>query len=152
MNPEYIPPEIVTGENYQPETDWWCLGIMMWELFVGKSPFFSETFHEMSYKILSQELTFPGTMSPELKSLIEKLLHRDISKRLNQVQDIKNHSFFSGVDWSVSSKKKQKTPFKSLILSKESNFDSLRVEAGLAETMVAQPKKAKFSGHSFVEP
>jgi len=145
INPEYIPPEVVTGDEYQQEADWWCFGVMCWELFAGTSPFYAENFHEISCKILCKELVYPNTMSPELKCLIELLLHSDASKRLKTAEEIKQHAFFEGVDWKMVGKKKPKPPFK----MNTTNFDSLEV-VGLAETLVAKPKKAKFHGNSFV--
>lgn len=38
--PEYLSPEILKGDGYDKNTDWWSIGILTYELLYGISPFF----------------------------------------------------------------------------------------------------------------
>jgi len=37
--PNYIAPEILRGEDYDFSVDWWALGVLMYEMMAGRSPF-----------------------------------------------------------------------------------------------------------------
>ncbi|KAG0344196.1 hypothetical protein BG004_004645 [Podila humilis] len=57
---EYLAPEIVKGTGYGKAVDWWSLGVLLYEMLVGASPF-SDTRTEGTYhKILHQPVIFPS--------------------------------------------------------------------------------------------
>lgn len=100
--PEYLAPEIVNGSGHDKAADWWSLGILLYELTVGIPPFYSENVNEMYDKIQFGQLRFPPFLSNSCKSLIIALLSREPESRLgsrDDVQDIKEHPFFSDMDW-----------------------------------------------------
>ncbi len=41
--PDYLAPEVLLGTHFGAEVDWWALGAMMFEFFVGVAPFHAET-------------------------------------------------------------------------------------------------------------
>jgi serine/threonine protein kinase len=99
---EYLAPEVVLGSGHSWQVDWWTLGIFLFEIVYGKTPFRSENGgrKEIFYNILTKDPEIPGPMSP-LKDLLQKLLEKDPTQRLgtNGADEIKNHPFFSGVQW-----------------------------------------------------
>ncbi|KAK0206587.1 kinase-like domain-containing protein [Desarmillaria ectypa] len=99
--PDYIAPEIFLQKGYGKECDWWSLGAIMFECLVGYPPFCSETTHETYQKIMEWQyhLIFPDDvhLSHEAEDLIRRLII-SADRRLN-VDQIKQHSFFYGVDW-----------------------------------------------------
>jgi serum/glucocorticoid-regulated kinase 2 len=101
--PEYLAPEMIEGTGHSMSVDWWCLGIFLYELTVGVTPFYSGNVDEMYHKIVNAKIKFPPRISDECKDLISKLLIRDPKLRLGasaqDVEAIKSHRFFAGLDW-----------------------------------------------------
>ncbi|KAJ9122169.1 hypothetical protein QFC24_004398 [Naganishia onofrii] len=101
--PDYICPEIFLQQGYGKECDWWSLGAIMYECVVGYPPFCSENPHQTYQKIIKWQdyLHFPDDirLSRETEDLIRRLL-TGAENRLN-VEQIKSHPFFYGVDWST---------------------------------------------------
>ncbi|XP_051134195.1 serine/threonine-protein kinase D6PKL2-like [Andrographis paniculata] len=109
---EYLAPEIVSGEGHGSAVDWWTLGIFIYELFYGATPFRGAD-HEMTLaNIVARALEFPkeasGTTSTVIssagKDLITQLLAKDPERRLGSMigaAAVKRHPFFEGVNWAL---------------------------------------------------
>ncbi|KAN0059669.1 Serine/threonine-protein kinase [Thecaphora frezii] len=104
--PDYIAPEIFLQQGYGNECDWWSLGAIMFECLCGYPPFCSENAHDTYRKILAwrETLQFPDDihLSPEAEDMIRRLITAP-ENRLgrNSAQEIKDHAFFAGVDWTT---------------------------------------------------
>ncbi|EDV21284.1 uncharacterized protein TRIADDRAFT_30577, partial [Trichoplax adhaerens] len=81
---DYLPPEMIIGDEHDDKVDLWSLGILCYEFLVGCPPFETKT-HEDTYKrIIKVDLKFPeNKLSPEAMDLIRKLLCRKPSERLS---------------------------------------------------------------------
>jgi len=99
--PDYIAPEVLGQAGYGQESDWWSLGVIMYECLVGYPPFYADDPITTCKKILSWKtsLVFPDSkkISRAAKDLIRKLIC-DAPSRLS-VDEIKKHSWFKGIDW-----------------------------------------------------
>ncbi|XP_021680798.2 phototropin-1 isoform X2 [Hevea brasiliensis] len=103
---EYIAPEIITGAGHTSAVDWWALGILLYEMLYGHTPFRGKTRQNTFANILHKDLKFPrsGQVSFNAKQLMYRLLHRDPKKRLGShegANEIKRHPFFKGVNWAL---------------------------------------------------
>ncbi|CAI9105241.1 OLC1v1004124C1 [Oldenlandia corymbosa var. corymbosa] len=103
---EYIAPEIVAGAGHTSAVDWWALGILLYEMLYGYTPFRGKTRQKTFANILHKDLKFPGSIpaSLQVKQLIYRLLHRDPKNRLGSregASEIKKHPFFKGVNWAL---------------------------------------------------
>jgi len=80
---EYIAPEVITGAGHTSAIDWWALGILLYEMLYGRTPFRGKNRKKTFYNILHKDLTFPSSIpvSLEAKQLIHGLLQRDPSCR-----------------------------------------------------------------------
>ncbi|KAF7268408.1 hypothetical protein GWI33_018469 [Rhynchophorus ferrugineus] len=100
--PDYISPEVLQSHGkgiYGRECDWWSVGIFVYEMLVGETPFYADSLLGTYNKIMYHEsnLIFPEEVeiSNEAKSLIQGLLcDRTVRLGGNSVDEIKNHPFF----------------------------------------------------------
>ncbi|CAF0805766.1 unnamed protein product [Rotaria sp. Silwood1] len=113
---QYLAPEILSNKGYGKGVDWWCLGIFLYELNAGFSPFYALDHATLYSLILRCEYKFPKHFKEDLKSLIRKLLQIDITKRYgclaNGAQDIKNHIYFQKINWLSLYEKKVQSEFR----------------------------------------
>ncbi|XP_022600210.1 serine/threonine-protein kinase N3 isoform X2 [Seriola dumerili] len=127
--PEFLAPEVLTDNNYTRSVDWWGLGVLIYEMLVGESPFPGDDEEEVFDSIVNDEVRYPRFLSPESVSLIQKLLQKNPEMRLgageDDASDIKRHRFFQGTDWNALLAKKVKPPFLPVIRAPQdvSNFD-----------------------------
>lgn len=103
---EYIAPEIITGTGHSSAVDWWAVGILLYELLYGHTPFRGKNRQNTFAKILHKDLTFPSSIPASLavRQLINRLLHRDPANRLGSkrgADEIKQHPFFRGIHWAL---------------------------------------------------
>ncbi|KAI8015893.1 Serine/threonine-protein kinase OXI1 [Camellia lanceoleosa] len=94
---EYVAPEIIQGKGHDFAVDWWCLGIVLYEMLYGATPFRGSNRNETFNWILKKSPELVGEPTP-LRDLIGKLLEKDPKKRIS-LERIKGHDFFRGVDW-----------------------------------------------------
>uniref|UniRef100_A0A668AWL5 Ribosomal protein S6 kinase n=1 Tax=Myripristis murdjan TaxID=586833 RepID=A0A668AWL5_9TELE len=122
---EYMAPEIVEGgeSGHDKAVDWWSLGVLMYELLTGGSPFTvdgDENSHtDIAKRISKKDPPFPKDMGPLAKDLIQRLLIKDPKKRLgsgpNGAENVKKHPFYQKINWEDLAAKKVPAPFKPVI-------------------------------------
>ncbi|XAR71133.1 Non-specific serine/threonine protein kinase [Bertholletia excelsa] len=101
---EYIAPEIITGAGHSSAIDWWTLGILLYEMLYGRTPFRGKNRQKTFANVLYKDLTFPSSIQVSLaaRQLIHALLNRDPASRLGSssgANEIKEHPFFRGINW-----------------------------------------------------
>ena len=101
--PEYMAPEVILGTGQKYEVDWWSLGIVIYQMFYGYTPFEDDYIDKIYQKILYTNVNFDSNckIDENLKQLIIKLLEKDESKRIND-SNIQNQPYFTeghNVDW-----------------------------------------------------
>ncbi|POR32928.1 Serine/threonine-protein kinase nrc-2 [Tolypocladium paradoxum] len=106
---EYIAPEVIKGSGHTSAVDWWTLGILIYEMLYGTTPFKGKNRNATFANILREDIPFPDHAgAPQIsnlcKSLIRKLLIKDENRRLGAragASDIKAHPFFRTTQWAL---------------------------------------------------
>ena len=108
---EYVAPEIILGKNYDYSVDLWSLGILIYEMLSGKTPFFSPNKKILFQKILENEPEFKHkSFSPQGIHLITRLLDKNPKTRIT-IQEVMKHQFFSSIDFDKVLAKEAIPPF-----------------------------------------
>ncbi|KAJ0061335.1 hypothetical protein NL108_015845, partial [Boleophthalmus pectinirostris] len=153
--PDYISPEVLQSQGgdglYGRECDWWAVGVFLYELLVGETPFYAESLVGTYGKIMNHKnsLCFPDDveMSAEVKQLICAFLtDREVRLGRSGVEDVKKHPFFKNDQWTFDNIRETVAPVVPELHSDidTSNFDDFEDEKRDVETF--PPPKA-FTGN-----
>jgi len=119
--PEYLAPEVLEDNDYGRAVDWWGVGVVMYEMMVGRLPFYNRDHDKLFELILMDEVRFPKSISQEAKDLLGGLLIKDPFTRLGggpeDAEAVKNHTFFASINWSDLEKRRITPPFKPQVVS-----------------------------------
>jgi serine/threonine protein kinase len=101
--PEYLAPEIIVNKGYSHAVDWWAVGVLIYEMRSGRSPFEARSQLEMFKRISKRDFTYPRDFTDNEKDLIGGLLMVDLTRRLGNmhggVDQIKARPLFASVNW-----------------------------------------------------
>uniref|UniRef100_A0A673YYU3 Rho-associated protein kinase n=1 Tax=Salmo trutta TaxID=8032 RepID=A0A673YYU3_SALTR len=153
--PDYISPEVLKSQggdgNYGRECDWWSVGVFIFEMLVGDTPFYAESLVGTYGKIMDHKnnLNFPDDvqMSNDAKDLICAFLSdREVRLGRNGVEEIKRHPFFTNDQWTFNTIRETVAPVVPELSSDidTSNFDEIEDEKGDVE---AFPTPKAFVGN-----
>ncbi|KDO31358.1 ULK protein kinase [Saprolegnia parasitica CBS 223.65] len=90
--PLYMAPELVKEMPYNHTVDLWSLGVILYELAVGRPPFYTDKIVTLIQLIVKESVAYPPTMSDDFKSFLSGLLQKDPAKRLSW-PEILTHPF-----------------------------------------------------------
>lgn len=114
--PEYIAPEIIMSQGHNCAADWWTLGMLIYEMMVGRPLYHSEDPMEIYQKVLSAPVKFPRFITPNLRNLIALLLDKSqntrFGNRLAGAQDVMNHKFFADMNFEKLRNMEIESPYK----------------------------------------
>lgn len=127
---EYLAPEVLLDEQgYTKMVDFWSLGVLVFEMCCGWSPFYAEDTQQMYKNIAFGKVRFPrDALSSEGRNFVKGLLNRNPKHRLganSDAHELIEHPFFADVDWVALGKKNLVPPFKPKLssMADTSNFD-----------------------------
>ncbi|CAG7724112.1 unnamed protein product [Allacma fusca] len=171
--PNYIAPEILRGEEYSFSVDWWALGVLLYEMLAGRSPFDifgtsenpdlnSEDY--LFQVILEKTIRIPRSLSVKAASVLKGFLNKNPADRLgchpeSGFHDILHHPFFKSIDWDLLEKKQITPPFKPRLESDrdldhfDPQFTSEPVQLTPDDTRVIDKiDQSEFEGFEYVNP
>lgn len=118
--PDYLSPEILLGAEYGTASDWWALGVITYEFFIGTPPFSADDEKRIFDNIINHDVAWPDLedirqfMSDNARDFISRLLEPDPAKRLGAggmttfynilftflgASEVRNHPWLEGIDW-----------------------------------------------------
>ncbi|XP_017775641.1 PREDICTED: serine/threonine-protein kinase N isoform X2 [Nicrophorus vespilloides] len=127
--PEFLAPEVLTETSYTRAVDWWGLGVLIFEMLVGESPFPGDDEEEVFDSIVNDEVRYPRFLSLEAIAIMRRLLRKNPERRLGSsdrdADDVRKQAFFRSINWEDLLHRKIRPPFVPTVHSLEdvSNFD-----------------------------
>ena len=110
----YLAPEVLKKQGHGKAVDWYLLGVLLYEMLTGVTPYYDKNKNNLFYNIEQGKLIIPNFVSENAKNLLRGLLQRDPKKRLGggirDSEEIKEHKFFEDVDWQKIYEKKIEPP------------------------------------------
>jgi len=172
--PNYIAPEILRGEDYGASVDWWALGVLLYEMLAGRSPFDIVTATDnpdentedyLFQVILEKPIRIPRSLSVKASSCIKGFLNKDPRERLGcHLQtgfgDIMSHLFFRAINWDALEKRQIAPPFKPNVFGEDdilANFDN-QFTSEPVQLTPDEPSKlesidqSEFEGFEYINP
>uniref|UniRef100_A0A8C3T5U6 protein kinase C n=1 Tax=Chelydra serpentina TaxID=8475 RepID=A0A8C3T5U6_CHESE len=144
--PEFLAPEVLTDTSYTRAVDWWGLGVLVYEMLVGESPFPGDDEEEVFDSIVNDEVRYPRFLSTEAIGVMRRLLRRNPERRLGSserdAEDVKKQPFFRVIDWEALLARRLPPPFVPVIKGREdiSNFDEEFTAEAPALTPPREPR------------
>jgi serum/glucocorticoid-regulated kinase 2 len=86
--PEYLAPEMVSHQGHDKSVDWWAIGVLIFEMLIGVTPFYNKNRNMLLMKIKNSKVIFPDrnkykiSYSDEVMDIINQLLHKNKDERL----------------------------------------------------------------------
>lgn len=114
---------------YNFSVDFWSFGVLLYEMLTGYSPFHGEDEEQLFQAIQEFDVLYPSSISEQSTLMVKRLLERDPVKRLGMKTSpygsIREHPFFSKIDWARLETRQIEPPFKPKVKSvyDVSNFD-----------------------------
>jgi len=146
--PEYLAPEVISGESYTKSIDWWSVGTLIFEMLTGLPPFYSQNEEQMYEKILKLDLTYPPYLGPEVVDLIKRFLIRDPLRRLQDPEEIKAHPWFKPINWEKVKNKEIPAPF---VPSVKSPDDVRNIDKEFLQEKLVEAEDEEYS-NTYVKP
>nr|AAX89404.1 atypical protein kinase c [Phallusia mammillata]CAB3265163.1 protein kinase C iota type-like [Phallusia mammillata] len=171
--PNYIAPEILRGEDYDFSVDWWALGVLMFEMMAGRSPFDivgmtdnpeQNTEDYLFQVILEKVIRIPRSLSVKASSVLKGFLNKVPQDRLGcnadgGFKDILDHQFFRAIDWDQLHAKQVLPPYKPNIEDEHGldNFDKQFTQEPVQLTpdetqTILKIDQSDFEGFEYINP
>ncbi|KAH8867229.1 Protein kinase C iota type [Schistosoma japonicum] len=171
--PNYIAPEILKGESYSFSVDWWALGVLLFEMLAGRSPWEGvgqsanpdqNTEDYLFQIILTRPIRFPRSISVRATNILSGFLKKVPAERLgcapdSSFADIMNHAFFAPIDWVALEQKQVPPPYRptcggdrDLIHFDPAFTDEPVVLTPDNEDMISRIDQTEFDGFEYVNP
>ncbi|KAE9138094.1 hypothetical protein PF006_g14039 [Phytophthora fragariae] len=159
--PEYIAPELIRRVPYGKAVDYWSLGVLVFEMLAGYTPFYHANRKRNFQNIVKLPLRFPSEFSDDARSLLRGLICRNPAKRLGSgpcgAQEIMDHPFFSTVDWEKLYKRDVPVPFRPVVKSdgEVNNVPEFFKRQEVVDSVVSDAPIGKshvFQGFSYTDP
>lgn len=171
--PNYIAPEMLRGEDYDFSVDWWALGVLMYEMMAGRSPFEPlndnpgdnpdlNTEDHLFQVILEKPIRIPRSLSVRAASVLKGFLQKSPNERLasyDGLNEIKQHLFFRPIDWSLLEQRLIVPPYRPPVQSDRdlNNIDEIFTQEPVILTpdtpnTLARIQQNEFDGFEYINP
>ena len=139
---------MVDYSGHDKTVDWWALGILMYEMLIGVTPFFNRNRQVLVQKIKNSKIIFPDRnhykieYSDQLVDVISQLLKKDRTERLGAkggVTEVLAHPFFADINVKALEEYEVNPPFMPDFEGTEF-FNTVTSQAEMAETIISKDR------------
>jgi len=171
--PNYIAPEILRGEDYSFSVDWWALGVLLYEMLAGRSPFDvvgatdnpdQNTEDYLFQVILEKTIRIPRSLSVKAGSILKGFLNKNPQERLgchtdSGFMEIMTHPFFKTIEWEALEQKQIPPPYRPRLESERdlANFPPEFTDEPVRLTpddtsLIDKIDQSEFDGFEYINP
>ena len=172
--PNYMAPEILQGEEYSFSVDWWALGVVLFEMLAGRSPFQSsaktdnldqDTEDYIFELIKTRPVRPPRSLSAKACAMLKGFLNQNPEERLgchpdHGFQEIMDHPFFKNLIWEDIELKQVTPPYRPSLENERdlANFPTDFTDEPVIFTPPEDPEiiekidQSEFDGFEYVNP
>mmetsp|Transcript_12523 Transcript_12523/g.21085 ORF Transcript_12523/g.21085 Transcript_12523/m.21085 type:complete len:177 (+) Transcript_12523:1290-1820(+) len=157
--PEYLAPEMIQQIGHNFTIDWWALGILIYEMRIGVTPFFNRNKNLLLMKIQKAKVIFPDKQkynldySDEFVDIIEKLLNKNGKERLgavNDVYEVLSHPWFKDMDIKAIEQQKVVPPLKPDLSKDNVDFKYFNLkQQSMVESFMPPEKVTKVQNNNY---
>ena len=134
--PGYMAPEVLCSKNHSTVSYYFSLGVLLFEIATGARPYLGNSRKEIREAMLARQVKLPKNQAwtSDFEDFVNHLLQRKPSSRLGfgGINELKQHTWLSGIDWENLYKKSLKSPFN---MTGEDNFDKARVKINFPRSL-----------------
>ena len=114
--PHHMSPEVILGKGYNTTSDYWSIGVMLYEFLCGNLPFGDDLDDPLQvYEcVVRRQVVFPKylKLTPEVKSLIDQLFSKNAMQRTGgSVEILRTHPWFQKFDWEALDTRQLPSPY-----------------------------------------
>ena len=148
--PEYLSPEVIKGCDQTFKVDYWSLGILIYEMLEGVTPFYAQSQEDLFKNIMDCKVHFSSVTPLPARRLIEALLRLCPWDRPKSSEEIKSFDFFEGVDWDLVRSRKTTPPIIPKVANclDDSNFWKVGPDDSPEHSQLSQGNE--FKGFSYI--
>lgn len=144
--PLYMAPEIVEEHPYDHTADLWALGCILYELYTGMPPFYTNNIFQLASLIVKDPVRWPKDMSPVFKDFLQGLLAKNSKNRLSWPHLLTHEFVVDGVK-ALENDYQLPSPFTqplsaSMVLMKEQQIKEKTRPPGVPKMLAKARKKA----------
>jgi len=171
--PNYIAPEILRAEDYGFSVDWWALGVLLYEMLAGRSPFDivgatdnpdQNTEDYLFQVILEKTIRIPRSLSVKAANILKGFLNKNPADRLgchrdNGFMEIMTHPFFKTIEWELLEQKQIPPPYRPRLESERdlANFPPEFTDEPVQltpddQSIIGKIDQTEFEGFEYVNP
>jgi len=171
--PNYIAPEILRAEDYGFSVDWWALGVLLYEMLAGRSPFDivgatdnpdQNTEDYLFQVILEKTIRIPRSLSVKAATILKGFLNKNPADRLGCNREhgfieIMTHQFFKTIEWELLEQKQIPPPYRPRLESERdlANFPPEFTDEPVQltpddQSIIGKIDQTEFDGFEYVNP
>lgn len=145
---------MIKRSGHGKSVDWYLLGVLLYEMVVGMPPYYATNKDQLYSNIQNGPLKLPSYLSDNARDILVQLLNRNPYKRLGSgkrgAQDIKDHPFFSDLNWTDAANRKLQVPkpYIKKVMKQDIDLDKIYGKNALDATM---KQKNKVREWTFIE-